>query len=128
MEASTNKQRHGCVTAWLVLMIIANAFLSIVYLFFGNALSDGLGSSFPQSIMLLFAVLAIINLVFAIMLFKWKKWAFWGFVGSSLIALILNLSMGLDVGSSLTGLIGIAILYGILQIKQNGVSAWENLE
>jgi hypothetical protein len=36
--------------------------------------------------------------------------------------------MGMDIGSSLFGLVGIGILYAILQIKKNNVSAWEQME
>jgi len=78
--------------------------------------------------MLILAMLAIVNLVASIMLFQWKKWAFWAFAGTSLIALVINLSLGLGIGSSLLGLLGIIILYAILQIKKGGVTAWENLE
>jgi hypothetical protein len=41
---------------------------------------------------------------------------------------MLNLNMGLGDGQSFIGLVGIVILYGILQIKKDGITAWENLE
>ena len=123
-----SKQRHGCVTAWLILMIIANSITAISYLFMGDTISQNLPNAIPQPMMLGLAFLGIANLVFAIMLFQWKKWAFWGFVGTSILALAINLSIGLSVGASLFGLLGIAVLYGILQIKKDGVTAWENLE
>ena len=128
MENTTQKQRHGCVTAWLILMIIANAFTSIAYLFLGETISANLPNPIPNSTMMLLALMSGLNLVFAIMLFKWKKWAFWGFAGTSLIAVVINLSQGLSIGNSVLGLAGLAILFGILQIKQDGVSAWDNLE
>lgn len=122
------KQRHGCVTAWLILMIIANSFTAISYLFMGDTISQNSPVLISQSTMLILAMLAIVNLVASIMLFQWKKWAFWAFAGTSLIALVINLSLGLGIGSSLLGLLGIIILYAILQIKKGGVTAWENLE
>lgn len=122
------KKRHGCVTAWLILMIIANSFSAIAYLFLGEMIRDTLPQDISQSMMYILALLGIANLIFAIMLFKWKKWAFWGFVATSIAAFGINMSLGLGIGSSLFGLVGIAVLYGILQIKQDGVSAWDNLE
>ncbi|MBT8272043.1 MAG: hypothetical protein KJO25_08370, partial [Bacteroidia bacterium] len=90
MNTVDQKPRHGCVTAWLILMIVANAFSAITYLFMGNIISENLPNSIPNSVILLLGLVSIVNLVFAIMLFKWKKWAFWGFAGTSIIALIIN--------------------------------------
>jgi hypothetical protein len=72
--------------------------------------------------------LGIGNVVFSILLFKWMKIGFWGFLITSIGALIINLSIGLGIGQSLFGLVGIAILYGVLQIKKDNVPAWDNLD
>lgn len=123
-----NKQRHGCVTAWLILMIVANSLVALMYLLANDMIQENLPEPISDTMLYLLAVVGICNVVFAVFLFKWKKWAFWGYVGSAAAALAINLSAGLGVGQSLAGLLGIAVLYGILQIKQDGVSAWENLE
>jgi hypothetical protein len=68
------------------------------------------------------------NVVFSVMLFLWKKWGFWGFIITSIGAFAINLSIGLGVGQSIAGLVGIAVLYGVLQIKKDNISAWANLE
>ena len=57
-----------------------------------------------------------------------KKIGFWGFVITSLVAVAVNLNIGLGIAQSLIGLIGILILYAVLQIKADNVSAWNNLE
>lgn len=121
------KKRHGCVTAWLIIMIIANAITSVTYLFLDDMITESLPFPIPQSMMLALAAIGTANLIFSVMLFKWKKWAFWGFVGTSLVTFGINISLGLGVTSSLLGLIGVVILFGILQIKKNEVSAWKNL-
>jgi len=77
---------------------------------------------------ILLGILSVVNAIFAVMLLQWKKIAFWGFIGTSIIVLIINLSIGLGIGQSLFGLVGIAVLYGILQIKKDNVTAWKNLE
>jgi len=122
------KQRHGCVTAWLIIIIIANAIVSLIYLFAGDMVADNFPGNISNSMLILLALLGIANVVFAILLLRWKKIGFWGFVISSILALIINLSIGLGIGQSLFGLIGIAILYGVFQIKKDNISAWANLE
>ena len=122
------KKRHGCVTAWLIVMIIANAMTAVTYLFLGETVAQSLPTAIPGPMMIALAIIGIANLIFAIMLFQWKKWAFWAFAGTSLITLVINISIGLGISTSIFGLAGIAILYGILQIKQDGVTAWDNLE
>ena len=123
-----SKQRHGCVTAWLIFMIIANSLTAFLYLFAGDRIAQGLPGGISNTMLILFAVLGIANIVFSVMLLNWKKIGFWGFILSSIVALILNLSVGLGIAQSIFGLVGIAILYGVLQIKKDDVTAWENLD
>ena len=122
------KQRHGCLTAWLVLMIILNSLTAIVYLFAGDMIAKNLPGGISTPMLILLAILGIANVCFSVLLFQWKKWGFLGFIITSIGALIINLSIGLGIGQSLFGLVGLAILYGILQIKKDNVTAWENLE
>jgi hypothetical protein len=125
---NVTKQRHGCVTAWLVLMIIANSLTAIIYLFASEMITKNLSMDISNSMIMLLGILGIANVVFSIMLFQWKKLGFWGFIITSIGALIVNLSIGLGIVQSLFGLAGIAILYGVLQIKKDNIPAWENLE
>jgi hypothetical protein len=132
MEDSTEittgtKQRHGCVTAWLILMIVMNSLSAILYLFAGDMMARTI-PGITTSTLIILAVLGIANVIFSALLFQWNKWGFWGFIFTSIGALVINLSIGIGFGRSLFGLAGIAILYGILQIKQNDVAAWDNLE
>ncbi|MEX0289474.1 MAG: hypothetical protein AB3N14_10230 [Flavobacteriaceae bacterium] len=122
------KQRHGCLTALLIFMIVINAITALSYLFMGDTISQNFPGGVSNTTMFTLALFGFANIIFAIFLFKWKKIGFWGFVGSSLVALAINLNIGLSIGQSLLGLLGVAILYGVLQIKQNDVSGWDNLE
>ena len=120
------KNRHGCLTAWLIVMIIANSATALTYLLGSGAIGERLpnmpGWAFPVLI-----VMSVFNLVCAIALFQWKKWGFWGFCASSVVALVLNLSIGLGVGSAFVGLIGVLLLYGVLHIgKEN--KGWPQLD
>jgi hypothetical protein len=122
------KQRHGCVTAWLVLMIIANSLSAVISLFASEMITENLPGDVSTSMIILLGILGIANIIFSVMLFQWKKFGFWGFIITSIGAFIINLSIGLGIGQSLFGLVSIAILYGILQIKKDNIPAWDNLE
>ena len=119
-------ERHGCVTAWLVFMIVANSILALYYLFTSDKLAQALHTSTIAIGCLI--VLGILNVVCSIMLLRWKILGFYGFIVTTVFAFILNLNIGISPISCFIGLLGFAILYGILQIKQNGVTAWSNLK
>ena len=134
------KQRHGCLTAWLILMIIFGV-LGAIGAFAGNFLQDFIMQNnpdaaaqmgeIPQTNPFLAAILSLMSVVVAVFLFQWKKWAFWLYLGVAALSFIVN-AVSLGVGMALMGLvggaIGVGILYGVLQIKQGGLSGWQNLE
>lgn len=122
------KQRHGCVTAWLMLMIVLNALTSFAYFFANDKVSQTFPGGISKTALILLGALGIGNIVFSILLLGWKKVGFWGFVATSAVVLVVNLIIGLSVTQSVMGLIGIVVLYGVLQIKKEDVSAWSNLE
>lgn len=122
----TTKQRHGCLTAWLIFMIVMNALASLAYLFGGSLIAETT-PGLPGWAIWGFAFFSILNVIFAIALFTWKKWGFWGFCASSGVVFFLNIFSGINILSAVFGLIGIAILYGVLQIG-NENKGWAQLE
>jgi len=120
------KQRHGCLTAWLVLVVAVNSLVALIYLFGSSAVASTLPASRTWLIPVL-AVLSVANVVFAIALFMWKRWGFYGFVATSAVAFVINLVIGLNVLQALFGLVGVAILYGVLQIGHEN-KGWPQLE
>jgi hypothetical protein len=119
------KSRHGCATAWLIFMIIANAAVMLLYLVSGNQIKQNLPNS-PDWVLPVLIGLGALNVVFAVFLLAWKKWAFYGFAANSILILFVNLAAGLGA-QSVSGLVGIAILYGVLQIGGER-STWNQLE
>ena len=119
------KQRHGCVTAWLIYLIIGSSIGAIIYIYM-FLFDQPNGISYP--IIVLLGIMCIVNVVSSVLVFQWKKIGFWGFIFTSISGLIINLSIGLGIVTSLLGLVSIAILYGVLQIKKKNVTTWENLE
>ena len=120
------KQRHGCLTAWLIFMIVTNALASLTYLF-GGSLITQTTPSIPGWAIWGFAFFSILNVAFAIALFTWKKWGFWGFCVSGVFAFFLNIFSGINILSAVFGFVGIAILYGVLQIGEQN-KGWPQLE
>lgn len=122
------KQRHGCVTAWLILMIFANSLSAVIYLFFSDLIIQVIPTEVPESMIIALGITGIFNVLFSVMLFQWRKIAFWGFVATSICSFLINLFNGLGFGQSLAGLFGVAILFAVLQIRKDNVSTWENLK
>jgi len=122
-------ERHGCLTAWIILMIIANSVTSIVYIFGDTSILENPPFSISKEWLIVIGVLGFANIYFAINLWKLQKWAFWAFGISSLLIFCINIFLGLGFLKSLLGLFGIAFLYGILQIKNNSnKSGWDCME
>ena len=120
------KQRHGCLIAFLIVMIVLNSITALAYLVGSQAIQQAL-PGIPAWALIVLGVVAVFNLVCAIALFNWKKWGFWGFIISSIVTLVINLNIDLGVAQSLSGLIGVAVLYGVLQIgKEN--KGWPQLD
>lgn len=120
------KQRHGCLAVWLALMLIANGFAAVSTPLLVGAIQR-VTPNFPAWVVWPVALLSVLNVVFAIALFNWKKWGFSGFLGTSLVAFGLNLYAGIGIPQAVVGLLGVAILYGVLRIggEKNG---WSQLE
>jgi hypothetical protein len=72
--------------------------------------------TYPVWIVWPITLLGLINAGCAVALFMWKKWGFLGLIITSLITFGLNLYAGIGIPQALVGLVGIAILYGVLQI------------
>lgn len=114
---------HGCLTAYLTVMLLSNLGTAIFYM---AALSNGKATTLPTPLMLIMATMCLLNLVLVGALFKWKKWGFYGFVGTTIIAFIINLYIGIGV-YALIGLSGIPILFGVLKIGKER-AGWHQLD
>jgi len=125
------KQRHGCLTAYLIFMIIANSLVTLVYLPRPNyqlILFDIVHLYWTRAFVWPVLIVAgIFNVVCAVALLRWKKWGFWGFAVSSVIIFFVNLFIGLDIWPALVGLLGLPILYGVLQIGKED-KGWPQLD
>ena len=119
-----NKKRHGCLTAWLIYLIIANSIVSFVFFF--N--TDNVPKNTTENMVLLIASIGFLNLGFCILIFNWVKLGFWGIVTTNLILLIIQIVNDHEISHSIFDIICLTILFGLLHLKKNKVSGWKNLE
>ena len=122
------KERHGCVTAWLIFMLVANSLVVIMYLIARRFLDPNLTGRFPSWAFILLGFMGLANVMFATALLQWKRWGFFGFAITTLAAFFINLQIRISLIQAIFGLIGVLVLDASLQIKRDGVSAWSNLE
>ncbi|MBN2143824.1 MAG: hypothetical protein JW774_04285 [Candidatus Aureabacteria bacterium] len=123
---SEGKQRHGCLTAWLVLMIIANAASALMYLLGSEAVRQNFPSA-PGWAFPVLTIMGIVNIVCAVALFQWKKWVFFGFLATTIVTFFVNLMLGINIVQATLGLAGLALLYCVLQIGKEK-KAWTQLD
>ena len=115
------KQRHGCVTFWLWLVQVVNAFITLVFIF--NMFETALYQA-PISEGVL-AMLSTCNVFASLLLMKWNKTGFYIFIVSTVLTLLVSLfKLNVNLTESLYSIVGIAIWWAMLQIKHNGVTAW----
>lgn len=118
------KQRHGCVTFWLWLVIIANGGIAVFYAItmfdtYLGLMSLGFG---------LLSILGVANVLGSILLMRWNKLGFYLFLINSVLAIILNVAI-LKMADNVvvSSVFAVIVWWGILHIKQNGISAWEHM-
>lgn len=123
-----NKQRHGCLTAWLIYLMLSYSIVSMG-LFFG---SDIIVQKFQyiesENLLLIVASIAILNVLFILMLLKWFKLGFWGLLSTSTLLFIIQIMNCNNLLTPIITAIVILIMYGLLKLKKRNVSGWDNLE
>ena len=107
------RKRGGCLTAWLILMLIANPLVALQYLAAGGAIRQNL-PNLPAWALPVLALFAFANFAFAFAIWKWRRWGMYGFVGSSAIVFMINLAI-LGAGMALLGLLGVVLLAFLLR-------------
>jgi len=115
------KTRHGCLTTFLLFMIIGNAIISLLLAFF----SDSMGIS--EEIKIVQILVSILMLICAVLVWKWQRIGFWGIVIISGLGFIGNLIAG-EFLPAFQCFIPAIFLYAALSKEKDGVSGWKNLE
>ncbi len=144
------KSRHGCLLAWLILIIILNSTSALFYLLYilgRRIIIDQISQvpltqsqilqiqsvlNIPIWVISLLVGLSIFGVVCAIALLLWRKWGFWGYLGTTVASLTISLiffsgGIGTITYSVISGIAGVLILFGVLHIgKEN--KGWTQLK
>ena len=112
MENQPNrKSRHGCLTAWLILIIIGSIVNTALAIH--AVVSDPwLYPSWVIPVQTLFSIWSIICVA---ALFMWKKWGFYGFIASAVALMIVAIVVE-NYAYMFTPFISVLALFGILNI------------
>jgi hypothetical protein len=125
------KKRHWSWTIWLILIIIWYSILLLSFTVGGERFTSAIPGPPTKVKLILPQVVAVGSIILALALFMWQKWAFWGllilYIWDFFINLILRLSPRATVVETIYRLVGLAILYGLLQIGGKD-SGWRQLE
>ena len=108
---TTAPQRHGCLTAILIVFGLFSAVAAIMNL----ALAPRLASSLPNAPawastgILAMGILGLVAVAALAGLWFWKKWAFFLYLVVTLTVFVLNIKL-VGIGPALMGLIGVALV------------------
>ena len=127
LAISPAKKRHGCLTAWLVLMVIADVFAAIAGFAMSAFAPAAVAKTGPPWAMPAMGVLCLLQLVCVIGLFMWKKWGFYGLVVLGVASAVINSIEGRWVSGVVGAIVGLAILYLVLQIGKDD-KGWPQLD
>ena len=119
-------RRHGCFTAFLACILIADTFAVIALPMMFSMIKKTMPNlSTGMLAALIFCALA--NIVFAIAIIKWKRWGFYGYIAVSVVGCIVNLSLGRGIIQAAIGLLSIALLYWVMNMGGPN-KAWPHLK
>jgi hypothetical protein len=113
------RPRSGCLTVYLVLVIVFSLLSAVQYLAMGAVVRAGLeqmGMSVPGWYLPLMGVLSLAQIAFAIGIWQWKRWGVYGFVGLSLLSIVFNMVAGISpVFTIIASAIGLGILFFVVR-------------
>jgi hypothetical protein len=96
----SERKRHGCLTTWLIIMVILNLL--------GILLVAGIFAAYDAPGWLLAVSIGsgLLSLLFIIGVFMWKKWGAYGIIAIYIISIILDIVSGsyTSIAGSVIGL------------------------
>lgn len=118
--------RHGCLTIYLVVLMLVGAVGTVMYLFLPEVIAQS-NPEIPPWARPIFAIVGIGQVTCALALWRWRKKGFYVFAAVSIPFAVWNATL---TGSALTlaaGPIGVAIMWLALRTGGADRRAWERL-
>jgi hypothetical protein len=107
-------QRGGCLTAFLLLLIVAYPLLALSY-WLGSALIKRAVPAMPDWFSPVMALACLYDFAFAIAIWKWRRWGVFGYGVITVLVFVANLAIGWPLIRALPGLLGFLVLLGLLR-------------
>ena len=120
-EPTPPEERSGCLTAFLVVVMAANALGALFYVLGGEMIRDAM-PDLPGWGIVFLAFMSLVNVACGFAVWKWKRIGVVGFGVSALIAFVFNLSFGDLNPTMFAGLVGPVILMGLVS------KAWTHMK
>jgi len=133
-DAPSMLKRHGCVTAWLIFVIVVNAFVGLGYILLKDMLPDAMKELSQNKMELTanyFLTEGIVSLALVfcfVQLWQWKKMGFHGMIICTMVTATVNFMANHEWPDFIFSFTGVLIHYLVLQIKINDQSAWSLLK
>lgn len=104
-------QRHGCLTAILIVFGLLSLLAAIANLALHNKLASNLPNApdWAATGVLAMGFLGLIGVAALAALWFWKKWGLFVYLAMGIAVFVLNLKL-VGIGPSLLGLVGIALV------------------
>lgn len=112
--AAQHVERGGCLSVFLVLMMIANPIIGLLYLLNGEMFRRALPHA-PDWALPVMGILALVNFGCAVGIWMWKKWGVFGTFGVAALGFVMNLMIGVNPFNAIMGLGGPIILYFLVK-------------
>ena len=130
VKISPAKKRHGCLTAWLVLLVVLNA-LGSIFIFISKPLLAHMGQSTanlgPSWAVPVAGAICLLQLICVLGIFMWKKWGFYGYAVIAAANVVANAMQGKLVSGLIGAVVIVGILYLMLQIGKED-KGWPQLD
>jgi hypothetical protein len=120
------KQRSPYVRVWLITMMLLNVLGILANIIRTGARTTDLPGATPGGFLLLTA-LSLVNLVFLVMIWRWRRWGFYALGLSTLLVVVINVFVGMPPIRSLIGMGSYFALYVLLRGGEEK-SAWSQLD
>lgn len=102
MDPNAPRDRGGCLTALLILMMVVNPLTGLVYLAAGDAVKRTLPSA-PDWAIPMLTIACFAQFAFALAMFRYKRWGLYGSLGLTAMTLVVNLYIGINPVQAIMG-------------------------
>jgi len=111
--ADKEKPRGGCLSTFLVVMMIANAGVAIIYA--KELFNQHVHIHIPTWALISTGIFGLVNFCASMAMWRWRKWGVYTFCGLAPIIFLINISLHISPYQALAGFLGPLILIALVR-------------